>query len=40
MDNPVLASTVAMGLCVNPRQSMAPLDDLWSVSPRTIKDVL
>ena len=40
LHNPVLASTIAMGLCVSPRQTMAPLDDVWAVSPRTIKDIL
>ena len=38
MDNPILASTIAMGLCLKPRQAMAPLDDAWAVSPRTISE--
>ncbi len=40
MDNPILASTVAMGLCLKPKRAMAPLDDAWAVSPRTIGDAL
>ena len=36
MDNPVLAYTVAMGLCIKPKQEMAPMDDPWVTSPRTI----
>ena len=38
LNNPVLATTLAMGLCLKPRQAMAPLDDIWAVSPRTISD--
>ena len=36
LDNPVLAYTVAMGLCLKPRQEMAPIDEPWITSPRTI----
>ena len=36
LDNPVLAYTVAMGLCLKPRENMAPMDEPWIVSPRTI----
>ncbi len=36
LDNPVLAYTLAMGLCLKPRQEMAPIDEPWVVSPRTI----
>lgn len=36
MDNPVLAYTVAMGLCLKPRENMAPMDEPWIISPRTI----
>jgi len=36
LDNPVLAYTVAMGLCLKPKQEMAPMDDPWVTSPRTI----
>ena len=35
LDNPVLASTLAMGQCLKPKQVMAPLDDPWITSPRT-----
>ena len=38
IDNPILASTIAMGLCLKPKRAMAPLDDDWAVSPRTIGD--
>jgi hypothetical protein len=36
LDNPVLAYTVAMGLCLKPRENMAPMDEPWVTSPRTI----
>jgi hypothetical protein len=36
LDNPVLAYTLAMGLCLKPRDKMAPIDEPWVVSPRTI----
>ena len=36
LDNPVLAYTLAMGLCLKPKQEMAPIDEPWVVSPRTI----
>lgn len=36
LDNPLLAYTVAMGLCLKPKQEMAPMDDPWVTSPRTI----
>ncbi len=36
LDNPVLAYTVAMGLCLKPRHEMAPMDEPWITSPRTI----
>lgn len=35
LDNPVLASTLAMGLCLKPKQEMAPIDEPWLTSPRT-----
>ncbi len=38
LDNPVLASTLAMGLCLKPKQIMAPLDDPWVTSPRTSRE--
>ncbi|OGT66335.1 MAG: hypothetical protein A3I13_05710 [Gammaproteobacteria bacterium RIFCSPLOWO2_02_FULL_47_50] len=36
LDNPILAYTVAMGLCLKPKQEMAPMDEPWVTSPRTI----
>lgn len=36
LDNPVLAYTVAMGLCLKPKEQMAPMDEPWVTSPRTI----
>ena len=36
LDNPVLAYTVAMGLCLKPKEKMAPMDEPWLTSPRTI----
>ena len=38
LDNPVLAYTLAMGLCLKPKQEMAPIDEPWLVSPRTNKE--
>ncbi len=38
LDNPVLASTLAMGLCLKPKQVMAPLDEPYLTSPRTSKE--
>ena len=38
LDNPLLAYTVAMGLCLKPKQVMAPMDEPWVTSPRTISD--
>jgi len=37
-DNPVLAQSIAMGLCLKPKQVMAPMDEPWITSPRTSKD--
>ena len=38
LDNPLLAYTLAMGLCLQPRQEMAPMDEPWITSPRTIRE--
>ena len=38
LDNPVLAYTVAMGLCLKPKQEMAPMDEPWVTSPRTSRE--
>lgn len=35
LDNSVLAYSLAMGLCLKPKNVMAPMDDLWITSPRT-----
>jgi len=36
LDHPVLAYTLAMGLCLKPKEYVAPMDEPWVVSPRTI----
>ena len=38
LDNPLLAYTVAMGLCLKPKQEMAPMDEPWVTSPRTSRE--
>lgn len=38
LDNPVLAYTLAMGLCLKPKQEMAPIDEPWLTSPRTNRE--
>lgn len=38
LDNPVLAYSLAMGLCLKPKQQMAPMDEPWMTSPRTNKE--
>ena len=38
LDNPVLAYNLAMGLCLKPKENMAPMDEPWITSPRTIRD--
>ncbi len=38
IDNSVLAYNLAMGLCLKPKQEMAPMDDPWITSPRTSKE--
>jgi hypothetical protein len=38
LDNPALAYSLAMGLCLKPKQEMAPIDDLWGTSPRTSRE--
>ena len=35
LDNPQLAYTIAMGLCLKPKDKMAPMDEPWITSPRT-----
>ena len=38
LDNPVLARSIAMGLCLEPKHQMAPMDEPWVTSPRTNKE--
>ena len=38
LDNPALAYSLAMGLCLKPKHEMAPIDDLWVTSPRTSRE--
>ncbi len=38
LDNSVLAHSLAMGLCLKPKQVMAPMDEPWITSPRTSKE--
>ena len=38
LDNPVMAYTLAMGICLEPKKAMAPLDEPWITSPRTSKE--
>ncbi len=38
IDNPVLAKSIAMGLCLKPKRNMAPMDEPWVTSPRTSKE--
>jgi len=35
--NSVMAYTLAMGTCLEPKKEMAPLDEPWITSPRTSK---
>lgn len=38
LDNPVMAYSLAMGTCLEPKTAMVPLDDLWITSPRTSRE--
>lgn len=38
LDNPTLAYNLAMGLCLKPKQKMAPMDEPWSISLRTSRE--
>ena len=38
LDNPALAYSLAMGLCLKPKEEMAPIDDIWVTSPRTSRE--
>lgn len=37
LDNPTLAYSLAMGLCLPPKKARVPLDEPYMVSPRTAK---
>ena len=38
LDNPTLAYSLAMGVCLKPKENMAPMDEPWMTSPRTIRE--
>ncbi len=38
LDNPTLAYSLAMGLCLKPKKEMAPIDEPWISSLRTSKE--
>ena len=38
LDNPTLAYSLAMGLCLKPKDKMAPIDEPWMTSPRTSRE--
>jgi hypothetical protein len=38
LDNPTLAYSLAMGVCLKPKQVMAPIDEPWITSPRTSRE--
>ncbi len=38
LNNPVMAYTLAMGICLEPKKKMAPVDEPWITSPRTSKE--
>ena len=38
LDNPTLAYSLAMGVCLKPKENMAPMDEPWLTSPRTIRE--
>jgi hypothetical protein len=38
LDNSVLAYSLALGLCLKPKNTMAPIDEPWITSPRTSKE--
>ncbi len=40
LHNPVMAYTLAMGVCLEPKKEMAPVDDPWIISLRTSKEFL
>jgi hypothetical protein len=38
LNNPVMAYTLAMGICLVPKKAMAPIDEPWITSPRTSRE--
>ncbi len=38
VDNPLMAYTLAMGLCLKPKQEMSPMAEPWLTSPRTSRE--
>lgn len=38
LDNSELAYSLALGLCLKPKNVMAPMDEPWLTSPRTSKE--
>ena len=38
LDNPTLAYSIAFGLCLEPKNKMAPMDEPWVTSPRTSRE--
>ena len=38
LDNPTLAYSLAFGLCLKPKNKMAPMDEPWVTSPRTSRE--
>jgi len=38
LGNPVMAYSLAMGICLKPKKEMAPIDEPWITSPRTNKE--
>lgn len=38
LDNPTLAYSLAMGLCLKPKKEMAPMDEPWITSLRTSRE--
>jgi len=39
LENPLMAYTLAMGLCLKPKQEMSPMAEPWLTSPRTSREV-
>lgn len=39
VDNPLMAYSLAMGLCLKPKQEMSPMAEPWLTSPRTSREL-